>query len=230
MADILYLIISFLLGMLALYLTAYSKAKGKNRALQEDILRLEEEKQKVLAKYQAENEELKKQHTLDIEKRKYLYDAKRQQFVKYFELLDEFNGKCTQIFTSQFPPIMSRFLASCMEGDEAVKKRGIIEFNNEVQGLVNQIYEEQLKVDLETNSIRLISSKIMDELLDKLESAVKVTTDDATNMLKFMSTLEFWENQALIQPFQNQTTKSGQVVKTYRDAIRERMKFELNEI
>lgn len=92
-AEIMHIVLSFLLGMFVLYFTAYSKTKGKNKALQEDISRLEDEKQKVLAKYKIEMEEIKKQHSLDIEKRKYLYDEKRQQFVKLFSLLDEFHRK-----------------------------------------------------------------------------------------------------------------------------------------
>ena len=43
-------IVSFVFGILVLYLTAYSKAKGKNRALEEDVSRLEDEKQKIIAK------------------------------------------------------------------------------------------------------------------------------------------------------------------------------------
>ena len=45
------LILSFFLGMCVLYLTAYSKARAKNKALQEAVLRLEDDNQKLLAKY-----------------------------------------------------------------------------------------------------------------------------------------------------------------------------------
>lgn len=82
-------IVNFLLGFLVFYLTAYSKTKGKNKALKEDISKLEDEKQKIIAKYQAETESIKKQHTLDIEKRKFQYEDKRIQFQKYFSILDQ---------------------------------------------------------------------------------------------------------------------------------------------
>ncbi len=100
-------IASFVSGILAIYLTAYSKAKGKNRALKEDISRLEDEKQKIIAKYRAETEELKKQHSLEIEKRKYQYEDKRTQFTKYFSMLDQFHGKSHKIFTERFSPILN---------------------------------------------------------------------------------------------------------------------------
>jgi len=229
-AEIIYMVLSFLLGMLVLYFTAYAKTKGKNKALQEDVSRLEDEKQKVLAKYKIEIEEIKKQHSLDIEKRKYLYDEKRQQFVKFFALLDEFHRNSNAIFTSQFPPIMDRFLKSCLVEDHAAKNAGILEFNREVQLLFNQLYEELLKVNSETNSIRLISSDTMDDLLDKLEEAVKKSTDDASEMLKFMVTPEFWADQSLIIPLQKKSESSGQLVMVCRNSLRSRMKTELNEI
>lgn len=228
--DVLTTVLSFLLGMLFLYLTAYSKAKGKNKALKEDISRLEDEKQKVMIKYSSEMEEIKKQHSLDIEKRKYIYEEKRQQFVKYFALLDEFHRKSNAIFTSQFQPIMSRFLASYLVEDQAVKNNAILEFNREVQLLFNQLYEDLLKVNSETNSIRLISSGTMDELLDQLETTVKKSTDDTTEMLKFMTSPAFWADQSLIIPLQEKSEKSGQEVVTSRNALRSRMKIELNEI
>jgi hypothetical protein len=121
-------------------------------------------------------------------------------------------------------------MASCLDESETAKKCAILEFNREVHLLFNQIYEEQLKVNSETNSIRLISSDIMDELLDKLESSVKASTDDAAEMLRFMATPEFWADQSLISPLQQKTEFSGQLVLTCRNAVRIRMKEELNDI
>lgn len=78
MEELLYSVAGIILGFLSLYITAYAKAKGKNKALEENISRLEDEKQRVIAKYQSKLQELKRQHALDLEKRKYLYEEKRQ--------------------------------------------------------------------------------------------------------------------------------------------------------
>ncbi len=223
-------VVGFSLGMLVFYLTAYSKAKGQNRALREDLSNLEHEKQKIVAKYRAETEELKKQHALDIEKRKYQYEDKRAQFVKYFALLDEFHGKSNKVFSEQFPPIMNNFLSSYIIDDEATKQKAIVDFNEEVQKIFNLLYKEQLKVTTETNSIRLISSETMDHLLDDLEGAVKQATDSAAEMLKFMATPEFWADQTLLVPYQERATIYAHNVKNCHDALRKRMKFELDEI
>jgi len=250
--EILPLILSFILGMCILYFTAYSKAKRVNRALRDAIARLEDEKQKVLDKYITEKEknelphrqqhgfvpaeinnlwkiplrEIKKSLTVEIEKREWPYDEKRQQFVNYFKLLDEFHRKNNEIFTLQFHPIMHRFLVSNSVEDEAARNLAIIEFNREVKNLFNQLYEEQQKVNSETDSIRSFSSDTLDELLDMLESAVKQSTDDAAEVLKFMATPDLWVEQSLAEPLQK-AENSVQLVLTCRNAVRNRIKVEL---
>jgi hypothetical protein len=251
--EIVPLILSFLLGMCVLYFTTYLKAKSKNRALQEAVSRLEDEKQKALAKYVTEKEkselprrkprgfapaeiknqpeispaEIKKPLVVDIEKRECPYDEKRQQFVNYCTLLDEFHRKNNAIFTLQFHPIMNRFLASNSAKDKTARNRAIIEFNREVQALFTQLYEEQQKVNSETDRIRSFSSDTLDELLDKLESAVKKSTDDASEVLKFMATPALWADLSLTAPLQK-AENSVQLVLTCRNAVRRRMKMELD--
>jgi len=247
------LILSFFLGMCVLYLTAYSKARGKSKALQEAVSRLEDENQKLLAKYITEKEKnelprrkqrnvvlikVKKQwdvsstetikpRVVDKEKRDCQYDEKRQQFVNYFTLLDEFHRKNNEIFTLQFHPILNRFLSSNPVKDETDRNSAILEFNREVQALFNQLYEEQQKVNSETDSIRSFSSDTLDKLLDKLESAVMHSTDDAAEVLKFMATPELWADQSLAAPLQK-AENSVQMVLTCRNSVRSRMKIELD--
>jgi hypothetical protein len=227
--DVLLNILCFVFGGLSIYLTAYLKVKGKNRALIEDNRNLEEDKQKIVAKYRAETEKIKKQHSLDIEKRKYQYEDKRLQFSKYFALLDEFHGKCNSIFVEKFQPIMTNVLSACLEDDETVKNQAVVKYLQDVQALLFELNEEHLKVKTEQNSIRLIASKKVDTLLDKLEVAVKNTTDVSTEMLRFMATQEFWLDQSLITPYQEKATIFGLELQSCHNTLKEQMKRELNE-
>ncbi|WP_299010978.1 hypothetical protein [uncultured Shewanella sp.] len=228
--DVIINIVCLIIGGLSVYFTAYLKVKGKNKGLIEDINKLEDEKQKVIAKYRAETEEIKKQHSLDIEKRKYQYEDKRLQFSKYFSLLDEFHSKCNAIFLEKFQPIMAEFLAGYLEDDESIKNKAIVKYNEDVQALVFELNEEHLKIKSEQNSIRLISSPEVDTLLDNLEVAVKNATNSSTEMLKVMATQEFWADQTIITPYQETLTVHGQEVQKSHNVLKEQMKVELNEI
>ncbi|EGQ7962059.1 hypothetical protein HRO21_003740, partial [Vibrio parahaemolyticus] len=86
--------IAFFIGIITVYFTAYTKAKGANRALKEDVQSLEKTKQEIISKHAEELESVKKEYQLEIEKRKFKYEDKRAQFSKFFKLIDEFNSKC----------------------------------------------------------------------------------------------------------------------------------------
>lgn len=235
--DVIINIFCFSSGALAIYLTAYLKVKGKNKALIEDINKLEDEKQKVIAKYRADTENIKKQHTLDIEKRKFQYEAKLAQFTKYFKLLDEFNGKCNSVFIEKFQEAMTEFYTPYLADTDSEEDDRNIELQNQgnskfIQDIQNVFFElnaEQLKMNHEANSIRLISSPEVDLLLNELEEFIKLTTDQTSEMLKFMATQEFWGNQELLVPYQGKQAKSAQSVTDGRNRLRAQMKLELDE-
>jgi hypothetical protein len=105
-----------------------------------------------------------------------------------------------------------------------------VKYNEDIQALVFELNEEHLKVKSEQNSIRLIASTKVDELLDGLELAVKLETDGSTEMLKVMFTPEFWIDQTIIAPYQEKLTVHRQDVQLSHNLLKEQMKSELNEI
>ncbi len=50
------------------------------------------------------------------------------------------------------------------------------------------MYEEHIKMTNETNSIRLVATPEMDILLDGFENALNNAKDNASKMIKFMTT------------------------------------------
>lgn len=228
--EIIFYTLIFLGGIFSLYFTGYAKAKSNNKALLEDIAKLEDEKQKVIAKYQSRIEEIRKNHTLDIEKRKFQYQDKRTQFSKYFSLLDEFNGKCNSASSEKFLPVITDFMNGYLVPDTEKQHQATLKYNQDIQELFFELNAEHLKMITETNSIRLIATPEVDALLDILEAHVKLATDQATDMLKFMATPEFWLNQHLVAPYQMKLEESGKSVLEFRFKLREQMKAELNEI
>ncbi|HIF9063251.1 TPA: hypothetical protein ACX6MH_003470 [Photobacterium damselae] len=223
-------VLAFLIGALSLYFTSYTKAKGANKALKEDISTLETLKQQIVATHSQELESIKKQHQLDIEKRKFKYEDKRAQFSKYFRLIDEFNSKCNSVFVERFSPMIQRLLAGQISGCQNTANQSLLDFNQEIMILFNELNEEQLKVNTESNSIRLIATPELDILLDDLSAHIKQSYEDSVAMLKFMGTHEFICDNSLIKPFHEKATISGTHVLKAREALKQQMKFELDEI
>ena len=216
--------------MLLVYLTAYMKIKGKNRALSEDLHKMEDEKQNVIAKYRAETEELKKQHTLDIEKRKFQYEDKRTQFSKYFSVLDEFHRKSNSISKEEFLPVITEFMDGFLNSDEKDRNLIVSAYLKQVQDFIFKVGEEQLKVKSEQHSIRLIASKSINDLLDELEVAVDNATEAYTELLKYMSTEDFWADQSTAEVYQEILQKQRAQVLQIHNKLKSQMNKELHEI
>ncbi|MBG9990746.1 hypothetical protein I6F43_02505 [Pseudoalteromonas sp. NZS71_1] len=223
-------LISFLLGIASGYFIAYGKEKGKNRALKEDIESLEDQKQQVQIKYTRELEDLKKDNALNIELRKHKYEEKKIQFAKFFTLLDKFHAKSNEIFMERFGPIYSKFMENYLINDESTQNEGIAEFNQSMMGLFGELNQEHLKLTTETNSIRLISSEVLDDHLDQLTAKVGEATNTAQEMLEMMASPEFWANQTILYPLQIKAEEQGREIIFVRDNIRKQMKDELDQI
>ncbi len=219
----------FILGSLFGYLTSYMKSKGQNKALLEDISKLENEKQKIQIKYSTELEEHKKTHALEIELRKHKYQDKRDQFTKYFSLLDAFHGKSNKLLTEKFPPIFNRLLTRCLS-DTDNSQEAFSEFSIETHKIFNALNEDHLKLSTETRSIRLISSPAVDILLDQLESEILEANNGAQEIIKTIATPDFWEDQRILLPAQKEIESSVIAIKSTQQKLIAQMKNELSEI
>ncbi len=232
--DIIIVIVFFCIGCLSGYIGAYSKKKGENRALMEDIARVTDEKQKVESKYKIEIEEQKKRHTLEIEKRKYKYGEKLKQFTSYFKLLDEFNRKSNESFENDILPIIERFFADYetveTEDDKDSGNKAIAELMNGFLKIESKMKEEYLRMRTETNTLRLISSPKMNTLLDELDKLLDESFDASNYSLKSLSDPEQFRNPEGVKPYQEKVHELGKKVQKKRQQLMDLMKQELDDI
>jgi uncharacterized protein (UPF0335 family) len=228
--DIVINILSFGFGALIIYLTAYLKVKGKNKGLIEDINRLESEKQKVIAKYRAETEELKKQHSLDIEKRKYQYEDKRTQFTKYFLALDEYHKRSNELSKEEFEPVLSEYSRSIVNSSEDEQKSALNKYLKESHKFIFKISQEQVKLKSEQHSIRLIASESLNNLLNLFEESVGKATNVNNQILNIMGTEDYHVDKNIVSPFLLEIQRLGQEILDLNKQIREQMNKELDQI
>ena len=130
----------------------------------------------------------------------------------------------------RFGPIYSRFMENYLVDDESTQNEAIAEFNQGMMGLFGELNQEHLKLTTETNSIRLISSEVLDGHLDQLTAKVGDATNTAQEMLKMMASPEFWADQTILSPLQIKAEEQGREIILIRDNIRKQMKGELDQI
>jgi hypothetical protein len=166
--DAINLLLSASLGAFIIYITAYLKEKGKNRSLKEDLSKLEHKKQEIITKYTKEIEEVKKEHLLDVEKKKHKYQSKKEQYFIFMENLDKFNGTSTGVLTEELSQIMMSYYASYHNVSNSSSDKLTREFNEKSLQAINKLKAQRVKLYSQLNALKLVANKKITSILEAL--------------------------------------------------------------
>lgn len=214
-------IIGTLIGFILGFAASYFVQKGKNRAIKEDIHGITFEKESVSSSF-----------TLDIEKRKYQYKSKKEQYLKYFNLLDEFNSEANVTGFKTILPIIQNFTSEFLKSTGNKKRELEIaaNFSESINAEVLKSNEKWIKIKNETNSIRLIANDETIGLLNQLESLYNNMFEQSGQVFKAIPQLvvlkQIDQIKALITDFQ----ALGTIVNSTKDRLILAMRNDLNEI
>jgi hypothetical protein len=176
---IMYLVLSALGVLTTVALKSYFTQKGKNKALLEDNRTLTEQ-----------NEAIKAQYVLDIEKRKYQYEQKSALYTKYFTLLDELGENSYQSYHDDLLPILDEFNRNYLGNvnNENKKRLATTVFSAKLQKLMLKGNEKLIRLRSETNLVKVIAGQaVLDKLAD-LEYFHDASFEKASESLKIMTT------------------------------------------
>lgn len=224
----------FLIGGLLGALISYLNQKGKNRALIEDNRRLEREKQEVVHEFSTQLEILKKEFTLDVEKKKYQYQAKQEQYIKFFSSLDTFtresNDKIREEVSVQFGKFLVSFSASDMEGDSKSSLQAVSDFFEFNQKLMSDINKGYQALKQETYAINLVCSKETKSYLLKLEMVIERANQSSFNYLSKLCTPEGFHHPDRLDHHLTATQEDAKAIEEAKEKVIESMRLELSEI
>ena len=184
-------LIGIFIGAASLYFTAYLKEKGKSLALQEGVNFLEDEKQRIVSKYQKDIEDVKKEHQLDIEKRKHQYESKKSQYYKFMEEIDEFNGCLARSLSGTFSQIMLEFYEFTNNVSGASKEELTLKFNKMAQSEVGKIKSQEMKLFSRLNAFKLSANGEIVQLLEELMLDIKKSEDNFVEILDYIGSQKF---------------------------------------
>ena len=211
-------LILLIIIMSFLYLKTYIGEKAKNKALLKDKLNLTRQ-----------IECLKKEHELEIAKRKYQYESKKDQYINFFQMLDSFSGKQNIKTVENITPIIndfySAFLRATNNSEEQYKASSL--FMKRIQNLMNENNTEFIRLKQETNTIRLIASDEVISLLNDLEKIYEDMFDISNIIIKNIphniienNQNELQTNMVLIEQIaQNAITIKNKLILQMRDDL-----------
>lgn len=210
-----------IIGLIFLYLKTYVSQKAKNKALKNDNLSLTQ---------QIEN--IKKAHELDIAKRKYQYESKKEQYIKFFQFIDSFTGKQNLYCVDKMTPIITEFYAGFLATteDNTEQNKVCTAYMERVQNLMNENNTELMKVKQETNTIRLIASQEVIELLDLMERTYDNMFNTSSQIINMLPNNIMTNNQTMLQKHIEILTEISQSFLNIKNNLIQQMRNDLNEI
>jgi hypothetical protein len=217
-----YIILSFL-ALVILYIKTYTTEKAKIRALIGENKKLTED-----------SERIKKDFQLEISKRKYQYESKKEQYINFFRLLDQFTSEANISTQEKLLPIFDEFNRNFLNASSRNDKKGennaTTVMSKKIQKLTFDANESLIRIKQETSTIRLIASDNIIQKLNLLEYAYDKNMDKANKMMNELPKKVMSNDQEGLQNNQKEIEISAQVIKNIKDEIIELMRKELNEI
>lgn len=219
---LIYMIFAFL-GLLILYIKTYTTEKAKMEVLKSENKKLIEE-----------TERIKKDFQLEISKRRYQYESKKEQYILFFKLLDQFTNEANKSTQEKLLPILDEFnrnfLNSSSRNDKKGENNATSVMSKKIQRLAFEANESLIKIKQETNTIRLIASDRIIQKLDLLELAYDKNMEQAIKMMNDLPKQMMSNDQYGMKKSQREIEISALVIKEIKDEIIELMRKELDEI
>jgi hypothetical protein len=223
-----------LISISILFLKSFIQEKAKLKALKSENKKLIEQAEQIKSRYGRELEELKKEHQLDITKRKYQYESKKESYFKFFQLLDQFTRENNVKNQENLLPILEEFnrnyLLAASQNNKKSETNAVTVMSKKIQKLTFEASQDLIKIKQETNTIRLIAS---DEILNKLDVLILAydkSMEASSKMMSSLPALMLANNQEQMKADQREIEISARVINNIKDQIIELMRRELNEI
>ncbi len=227
-------ILLFILSLFIIAIKSYFTERGKLKAQISENKKLVEQSESIKSIFNKELEELKKEHQLNISKRKYQYESKKEQYLKFFRLLDEFATESNTKTQEKFIPILDEFNRNYLSATSANNKKNetnaITVFQKKIQQLIFDANKDLIRIKQETNTIRLIASNEILHKLDLLTLAYDESLEASNLMMKNLLPLMLDKNQDKMKANNRELEISGMVIKNIKDEIIDLMRSELDEI
>lgn len=229
--------LSFLTGGLLSLLINYLHQKGKNSAFLEDINKLETEKQaailekntlveKLKSQFNHDLEVQKQEFTLAIEKKKYKYESKKNEYYKFMAYLDVFNGVQMKVLHDDLLPVItSHYQADVMGSQEKSN-----EFNNKCLLALSKLKEQQEILFSQVNTLKLSASEEIMQVISELIEEIQVINVNFQSLVEELGSTDFQFQQVLSKDLHSKGQNELDKITLLRENLLRVMKVDLDQL
>ena len=171
---------------------------------------------------------------LDVERRKKIFELKINQYEAYVSSLDAFGKKHQVDLPARIQPIFDRYLCeylSAADADDKVKEREVITwFSSQMSALMQEGLADVLKLQSESNRLKLTATEEMIATFSELETLTKKSMDLANEFMGKFTEIVMTQNEELSKAYQAKLTELGHQTKDKAQDLMQKMRADLNAI
>lgn len=171
---------------------------------------------------------------LDMERRKKIFELKINQYESYVSSLDAFGKKHQVDLPARMQPIFDKYLSEYLaatEVDDKEKEREVIGwFSGQISALMQEGLADVLKLQSESNRLKLTATEDMINTFNELEALTKESMDLANEFMSKFTEIIMTQNEELLHSYQAKLVDLGQHTKDKAHELMQKMRADLSAI
>lgn len=179
-------------------------------------------------------ENIKHSLSLDLEKRKNHYGMKSREYESYVQKLDEYGRKYQIDLPKEMEPINDKYFKeifkASMAGDQELLAQVTTDFGKSIGKILHNSLDDYLKIQAESNKLKLTASEQMLTTFNELESLMKATFDSTSELVSNYSTIIGSSENDVFNSHMPKLQALGDSVRIKKQQLLDLMREELNAI
>lgn len=179
-------------------------------------------------------ENLKHGLSLDAERRKKVFELKVSQYEAYVSNLDDFGKKHQVDLPAKMQPIFDKYFNDYLEaaqlGDKDKELEVLCWFGSEVSEVMRDSTEDLLKLQAESNKLKLTATDQMVETFARLEALTKASSDKSNEFMSKFLEIVLSQNNERSAKYQEELADLGKETQVVAKELMEQMRQELQKI
>lgn len=205
--------------------------RTKHKRLKRDNARLVHETEEIKSNYNRQLEELKRDHQLDITKRKHRYEKKSEEYMKFFTKLDELNSNLNTNSFDRLKTVLEEYNRNAVYANSTgAQNKALTVFQKKIQAIILDSNKDLVKLRHETHNIKLIASDNVIYQLQLLEDGFENLFDESNRLIAMMPALVLGNNEEAVNVAKEIVMKKGLEVEEIKKELIKTMRMELNDI
>ncbi|ENB2089763.1 hypothetical protein [Vibrio alginolyticus] len=179
-------------------------------------------------------ENLKHGLSLEAERRKKVFELKATQYEAYVSNLDAFGKKYQVDLPAKMQPIIDQYfndyLAAAQVGDKEKEREVVCWFGSKISEVMRDGMEDLMKLQAESNKLKLTATDQMIETFARLEALNKASFDKSNEFMNRLLEIVLSQNNELSAKFLSELAALGVETQATAKELMELMRQELQII